>query len=178
MTTKEKIRAALLHIRYVNKTKDAVTVTEVCRQASIARSTFYSYYDSVDDVLQDIYESTFEKLEKIDQDAQHSRHQIEVSTLDTLRVIYYYREAFIVLMGDYGEKIFHERSCRHIRSHLKAMAASGGKPEDELLLTFISEGILADILLWLEKYPEISPEKMADFLTERVDVNLKKHTTK
>lgn len=178
MTTIEKIRAALLEIRYENKTSDPVTVTAICQKAGIARSTFYSYYDSPDDVLQDIYDATFAKMDEIDQNAKASPHQIEISTLDTLRTIYYYRIAYIVLMGDYGENIFRVRSRRHIEDHLKALMKTEDNPADELKIRFIAEGILADILLWLEKYPDITPERMTDYLLEQVTENYKGKTTK
>jgi AcrR family transcriptional regulator len=178
MNTREKIRAALLHLRYENKTADPLTITQVCKEAGIARSTFYTYYDSTDDVLQDIYESTFEKLEQIDENALASRHQLEVSTLDTLRVIRSYREAFLVLMGDYGEKLFHARSLRHIEAHLRALVKAEGKAEDELKIRFLAEGILAAILLWLEQCPELPPEDMADLLLGFVDDILQTDKTK
>ncbi len=50
---KEKIGRTVLNL-LSRKSINQITVAEVCRKAKINRSTFYYYYESIDDVLNDI----------------------------------------------------------------------------------------------------------------------------
>lgn len=38
---------------------DKITITMLCKEASLSRQTFYSYYDNIDDVIKDAYLNMF-----------------------------------------------------------------------------------------------------------------------
>ena len=53
MTTKESIQKAFCEL-YAKKEYNCMTVKEVCLKAPVARTTFYSYYQNIDEVKNEI----------------------------------------------------------------------------------------------------------------------------
>lgn len=53
MTTKEVIQREFMN-EYTQKDYNRITVKELCAKTPVARTTFYSYYENIDDVKEDI----------------------------------------------------------------------------------------------------------------------------
>lgn len=53
MTTKESIQKQFMN-EYIHKEYNHITVKELCANTPVARTTFYSYYENIDDVKEDI----------------------------------------------------------------------------------------------------------------------------
>ena len=60
-TTKNMIHQALMRL-LKSKPLEKITVVELCKQAQVNRSTFYKYYGSQYDVLEDIVQNLFHQL--------------------------------------------------------------------------------------------------------------------
>lgn len=58
--TKKKIRDEFAKLLYINKSIHKVSVTELVKNADINRSTFYTHYNDVYDVAQDIKNETLQ----------------------------------------------------------------------------------------------------------------------
>lgn len=52
MTTKKLIQKQFIE-EYAKKEYDHITVKELCANTPVARTTFYSYYQNIDDVKED-----------------------------------------------------------------------------------------------------------------------------
>lgn len=59
--TKKMMKEALLEL-LEKKPLEKITVTEICESADVNRSTFYSYYEEIGDVLQEIEADLLEAL--------------------------------------------------------------------------------------------------------------------
>lgn len=62
--TKQKIKSTFAELMYEKKELTNITVTELAKRAEITRASFYTHYDSIYDVAQDIQNETLEVLVK------------------------------------------------------------------------------------------------------------------
>ena len=70
MEEKETTRNRIVDAVFANmeeKPIDRVTVKDVCKIANVSKSTFYRYYDSVDDVVKAFQEQIFVRLNSINE---------------------------------------------------------------------------------------------------------------
>ena len=86
LITKEMIKDALLtllqHTRY-----EKITITALCKQAEITRTTFYLHYDNLDDVLDELLDEALRlsELEHFDT-SQTSYSACSINKLDFVAV--------------------------------------------------------------------------------------------
>ena len=62
--TREAIRRAFMRL-YARRPLDRITVKELCAAAPVARTTFYSHYGNVDDVLREVEDDLLAGLEDV-----------------------------------------------------------------------------------------------------------------
>ncbi|MCD7791798.1 MAG: TetR/AcrR family transcriptional regulator [Oscillospiraceae bacterium] len=103
--TKTILKDALLHLLH-EKTLDKITVYELCQEAEINRSTFYKYYGSPQDLLEDAEDDFFA-------DMQNNLRNIDKMDTDrrvqALEYLFGRRDTFRALVNAAGEMRFVER---------------------------------------------------------------------
>ncbi len=170
MEEKETTRNRIVDAVFANmeeKPIDRVTVKDVCKIANVSKSTFYRYYDSVDDVVKAFQEQIFVRLNSINE----LYNLTTLSQADTgptpsvVRVLEILRENdryVLALNGPNGDPSFKERIDRmlwdsfsvRLRNHKDRFSDFG------IYLSFAIVGHDAAIEYWLRECPEVSP---ADF---------------
>ncbi|MCD8066192.1 MAG: TetR/AcrR family transcriptional regulator [Oscillospiraceae bacterium] len=103
--TKTILKDALLRLLH-EKPLDKITVYELCQEAEINRSTFYKYYGSPQDLLEDAEDDFFAEM-------QNNLRNIEKMDTDrrvqALEYLFSQRDTFRALVNAAGEGRFVER---------------------------------------------------------------------
>lgn len=102
--TRLALRESLLSLLQSNPI-NKITVSRICEQADVNRSTFYLYYSDGYDLLDKIEEELYQEIEDaID------RFGVRLPSVDVLRriyeIIYQNRDLCRVLFGEFGDKEF------------------------------------------------------------------------
>ncbi|MCQ2463834.1 MAG: TetR family transcriptional regulator C-terminal domain-containing protein [Clostridia bacterium] len=167
LKTKASIREALFRI-IETKSIDKVTVTEIVNEACINRSTFYFYYEDINDMMKQIQDEIYEKFyeEMIIPDT-------ELSSPEQFRR---YVRRFLQFCKDNKEicRFVTNNGCNNdlftkIRREVEkvipnSMTVYAETDSRYYLTTFAVSGILYSILEWFYNGMKIEPEDMADFL--------------
>ena len=90
---KEYIQEALIELLN-KKTIKEISITDLTEKAGIARSTFYRYYSSLDEVIDDYILSIFAKMRK----EKSLNFNIQSTIRGFLEIFYDYREFFRLLV--------------------------------------------------------------------------------
>ena len=142
------------------KPLEKITIYELCAEAQINRVTFYKYYGSQYDLLTDIENDCFRKLEEILSDNGSDSEDCLCHMLEALLDD---EEHFMVLINslpdkDFSTKLFDLPTIR------KQLDMAFTKEEREQLRLFFYQGGYAAIREWLNREDRQSPKKMAAFL--------------
>lgn len=161
--SKAMLKNALIEL-LASKAIEKITIYELCETAQINRTTFYKYYGSQYDLLEDIENDLFAELQQYLQ----SDDNVE---LDALQGIMDYldseREKCRILINSVSEQIFAEKLFglpiislllgRHIgRNHSAA--------DKEYISLFICHGAYSIIRKWLNKDSRESPQEIAELI--------------
>lgn len=161
--SKSLLKSALMRLLR-QKPIEKVTIYELCAEAQINRTTFYKYYGSQYDLLTDIEEEYFCKLEQILSETESSG---EDSLFRMLVALLANEEDFKILINalpdkDFSDKLF---NLPTIKMQLnRTIPDTFSQDERELLRLFFYQGGYALIRDWLNRDVRESPKKMARFL--------------
>lgn len=140
-----------------------ITPTELCRTADINRNTFYSHFDSVDDLLESIEHELFENIHR-----SFGGDNIESLMKEVCQAIYNDRDLCRVLLSKNGNKSF----LRDLIASAHDMALSewrtrGIRADDEemeQLYIFAVNGSVAVIQNWIQGEDIKKPGEIASFI--------------
>lgn len=166
--TKIILRESLL-VLMKEKPIGKITPTELCRQANMNRNTFYTHYDSPEDLLRSIEDELYEQIKH---SIEHSLAKGDISMLlgEICQAIFNNRDLCSVLLSEYGDKDF----LKHIidLAHDKTVAewrSLGMREENEkveLLYCFSIEGSVSVIQKWIREGMNQSPQEIARFIEQ------------
>lgn len=108
--TKTILKDALLRLLH-EKPLDKIKVYELCQEAEINRSTFYKYYGSPQDLLEDAEDDFFAEMRKNANGIDGKDMDARVSALEYL---FSQRETFRALVNAAGEVRFLERLSAYL----------------------------------------------------------------
>ena len=167
--TKQNIRNALFRI-LEEKSVDKITVAEIVQEADINRSTFYFYYEDINDLFRQTETEVFETF---------------VRDIVATDFAFSDKKDFVAYLTKYLEfcaqnsivcKFVTANGCNNelankIRAELEKTIpnSKGIYPETDpryYLTTFAISGFLYSIMEWMDDGMKIAPEAMAEFLTE------------
>lgn len=140
-TTKRNIKNAFLALSRktpVNK----ISITNLVVHANVSRGTFYTYYDNIQDMLEDIGLDLLRGLDAIWQ-APVSHHSILHILPSSEQFVQYFgenRDIFLLLLGKHGSPSFSARWMDHLHNALAGRLRMEGilpTAEMERVLTFI-----------------------------------------
>lgn len=141
-----------------------ISVSKVCEQADVNRSTFYMYYKDVYDLMTQIEDEFFNELKELSlkpYDLPGSYHLL----VKIYELIYKNRDLTTVEFGEFGNKnsilrvsnLFHDQIIEDWRS----MMANPSDVDLEYLLTFSTYTNLGAIEHWIKRNFHETPEQLA-----------------
>ena len=154
----EALERAMLEL--YAKNGQAVSVKTLCEKASVARSTFYAYYDVVDDCLRTAEDRLIERLISMNEELMRDG---ELNDFDFFRGPMYYVkeniEYFRILLVERPDYRFIEKWKDGIKYHMYArMRASGSEKNRELTLEMIASEAIAAYTYWMKNHYDIDFE--------------------
>jgi len=164
--TKMFLRESLLDLMK-EKPIAKITPTELCWRANINRNTFYTHYDSPEQLLRSIEDVLYNRIK---QSIEQSLKAQKISTplTEICQAIYENRDLCSILFSEYGDKDF----LRHIidLAHEGTIAewkAAGMRDENgqiEMVYRFSVNGSVAVIQNWVREGMDKSPREIALFI--------------
>lgn len=163
------------HDLILEKEYTSITVKELCERARINKKTFYTYYETLDDLLLEMQTViSFDYSERI--------KDYTLKDLDKL-----VREFFLFSeeKGEFYEKITCGGAYTHIRQKMieKVNASRDSYPElqklpqeeQKIIRTFLSESLLAIYRSWIESGKRMPVEKIITLATDLLVNGVKKY---
>ncbi|MGI6229659.1 MAG: TetR/AcrR family transcriptional regulator [Tractidigestivibacter sp.] len=148
-----------------------IKVGDVVRKAGVSRSTFYRHFDSVEDVVKQFEAGLLDTMRTINKTAlkaQFDKSELgpTMAMVSRMEVLRNNREKVIALNSDHGDPVFQHRATMlmHEYFRIRLKDVSGSEVDRDLYLSFVIAGHNNMIEYWLEKRPDIPPEKVAAML--------------
>jgi AcrR family transcriptional regulator len=154
--TKQRLRSAMIELVNTNDLEN-ITVSQLCKQASVNRSTFYKYYSVPTDILE---EYIIEVYEQIFQNINFSNTSANGIYDFLLRICnLYYNDRLLTKFG----LLCHKNSSGRLQQYLFPSTVYDNQNSSNI--SFLSGGIQALLLQWVLSDFEETPEHMAEKLT-------------
>ncbi|MDY4762083.1 TetR/AcrR family transcriptional regulator [Streptococcus thoraltensis] len=137
---------------------DKIRVKGVCEATPIARSTFYTYYDSIEELKADIEERTIQDLVAINRKLFRRPIQQVTDILfveTTLAYVAAHHHIFHAFLVAQTNLAFTELWKRAIKEQFTLLFRDNGMRKDDFLLEIFAASVIAAISYQLKK-PEMS----------------------
>ncbi len=165
--TNTKLRYSLLTLLKKTNLKK-ITVLELCKEAKVNRTTFYKYYDDVDDYINKVEAILMEELKK--EITSINRNYLITYIGKIVERIKSEKELYPILLGNNGDKTFlrkilylvHSESLQEWQRLLKKATS-----EDlNKIYTFIVDGSVGIIENWINNNCKDDPKTIALFINK------------
>ena len=160
----EKIETAFLSLILTHKYED-ISISQVCKQAKINRSTFYCHYDDINDLIIKIESKFAHSLAQIFNYGERQTHDAFVEMFTFVKNNKYFYKAFLNIpyatLAETNIKI-------NVLKHLGNMSKVDKTNRMGIFYraSFFGAGIKEMCRLWLEFDCKETPEEMASLLLE------------
>ncbi|MCT1577668.1 TetR/AcrR family transcriptional regulator [Oceanobacillus kimchii] len=149
----------------------SITIKELCSQADINRSTFYSHFTDQYDLLNHIEE---EIIEELDQSLLQYNYQNKKEMFAMAKYLLDYvvnrSEHFRILFSEHGNKGFQHRVMEAAQSHIMSSLTHdhiiSNKTRSKYISLYVISGSINVIERWLEDGMKESTEEMTKIITE------------
>ncbi len=163
------------HDLILEKEYAAITVKELCERARINKKTFYTYYETLDDLLLEM---------QMVISSEYSERIKDYTLKDIDKLV---REFFIFSeeKGEFYEKITCGGAYTHIRQKMIEQVNKGHDSypelqklpaeEQEIVRTFLAESLLAIYRSWIEGGKKLGVEQIIKLTTDLLVDGVKKY---
>lgn len=173
-----KTRGAIFHAfseLLSEKSYSKITVQDIINQANIGRSTFYSHFETKDDLLKEMCTELFEhifsedKTSEITHDFSLSNDPISMIT----HILYHLRDNKKNIIGilncessDMFLRFFKEYLNEFITKHLiHEDSRKNSEVPDDFLINHISGSFVEMVYWWIKNKMKQTPEELARYFT-------------
>ena len=160
----EKIETAFLTL-ILNHKYEEITISQVCKQAGINRSTFYCHYDDINDLIIKIERKFAEGMASIFSYGERQTHQAFVEMFTFVKENKYFYKAFLNIpyatLAETNTKI---DVLKHIGEN--NLVDKSNTMGIFYRASFFGAGIKEMCRLWLQFDCRESPEEMAKLLLD------------
>ncbi len=177
--TKQVIKENFLALLLTKPTKK-ITVKELCEKAEINRTTFYSHYDDIYSLTEELQTESINEIKKRLLQYSSKGNDMILYFVKILQEShpYYSRYIFIDDNSKYFLRLFLE--CKDfILSHwISSQQNKTIQTQQEWLYSFLASGSASVLRTWLMGGMKESAEEVADFLNQLIacyDIFLKKN---
>lgn len=158
----DKIETAFLTL-ILNHNYEDITISQVCKEANINRSTFYCHYDDINDLIIKIEGKFAKGMATIFNYGERQTHEAFIEMFTFIKENQYFYKAFLnipyITLAESNTKT-------NILSNVKETKASPTSNEIELFYraSFFGAGIKEICRIWLERDCKETPTEMAQLL--------------
>ena len=158
----EKIETAFLALILNHKYED-ITISQICKQADINRSTFYCHYDDINDLVIKIENRFAKSIASIFNFGLRQTHEAMIEMFEFVKQNKYFYKAFLNIPY---QTLAETNSKKDVLSNTRENKLAPTINEIELFYraSFFGAGIKEICRIWLERDCKESPEEMAAIL--------------
>ncbi|MDE6412133.1 MAG: TetR family transcriptional regulator C-terminal domain-containing protein [Clostridia bacterium] len=144
-----------------------VSVTDVCTAADVNRSTFYAYYNDIDELLSEI---ETEALEQIPVNIVPEEIDYEGNFLNKLEIFFNYIQSnekiYRILMFQSGERDFNNKLVSFILDHYKNSSIVNDKLLAKYGCIYCISGVIGLVKEWIQGGFPISHKQFAKLVLQ------------
>lgn len=149
---------------------EKITVKELCESANINRATFYSHYDDMYDLMQQIKDQMMEYIIRhVKSNFGIRNEEMRDSLVEFLRYLRKNKYLYLLLCEESGAKSQREQTWEIVKEY-RMGDRSQHTPcwdfKDEFLLIYTTYGTTAVIESWLRNDMPITEEELSDILIQ------------
>ncbi len=160
----EKIETAFLSLILHNKYEE-ITISQVCKQAGLNRSTFYCHYDDINDLIIKMEGKFAKGMASIFAFGEKQTHEAFVEMFTFVKENKYFYKAFLnIPYTTLAETNIKSDILKNIGTHIDVTQSK--KMDIFYRASFFGAGIKELCRLWLERDCQESPEHMAKLLID------------
>ncbi len=165
--TKRMLKEALIRL-LTGKTLDKITITELCQEAGINRTTFYRYYEVPRDVLMEMQSEFFEET------FAHFQKTLTVNDVEYFFVCLYEHAELVKLFFKYNSDTDWSNIFSHIYNYFpkKIMKKTFQNIDDnsvKLLSTYLTGGVYCLARQWIMEDIPMEPKDVAAIVLNILD---------
>lgn len=165
--TKMLLKKSLIDL-LKTKTIYKITITEICENADINRSTFYNHYNTEFDLLKEIENEYLLTIEKYYKSYNDKSKVIKI----LLEYVHKNLDVFRLFLEDTPGNEFFERLIKigfETLSYDKELTEANKEYNQEYLYNFILFGVLEIVKIWISKEPRESIEEMNEIILKLLE---------
>ena len=168
------VRTILAIMTEKKKAVNQITVSEVCNQAGINRSTFYAHYLDVYDVVEKVEQTMSEQLTRSFLEKLEEGESLDECYTEMFRFIRDYQEFYRLYFNSFHRSETIGIAWNLLKDRLKEVnfQTFGYKSQEELAYhgDFFVFGLTAMLRRWVERECPESPEEMLGILKRQYDL--------
>ena len=176
--TKEQIRRGFLRV-YKATSYETISVKQICAEAHVSRSTFYSYYDSIHAVLEEIEDTLISELFAINEEFRYAdfkrwkKGEPFVYARETIDCIQEHLETFQILLGRNDPRFLYHWK-RIIRHHFREKFLLEGVQlqSQELILEMTASSLVGMYAYWVAHHDEVDVTELLNVALPRIFFDL------
>lgn len=162
--TRMVLKDSLMHLLN-QKPLSAITVKEICMEADINRSTFYTHYKDPLDLLHQIEEEIIEEMNKHLTECNFAKEEESLQLTETLlEYIIEQKHVCQTLLNQNTGTSFQKRVMIIAKQILMDHAVTEKSDRTDYFITFIISGAIHVIKDWLNNGTKQSPKEMAELI--------------
>lgn len=167
INTKRKLTNTLLTL-LKNKALKDITVLELCKEANINRTTFYKYYEDIDDLVYKIEESLLSDLKNNINDIK--RNYLLTYTNKTIEEISSHKEIYTKLLSENGDHTFLRRILNNVYEpsieEWRKLLKKATQEDLDNIYNFIVDGTIGIIENWIKNNCKQDPAALGIFINK------------
>ncbi|WP_096188008.1 TetR/AcrR family transcriptional regulator [Evansella halocellulosilytica] len=155
--------------RMQEKPLSSITIKEVCELADINRSTFYSHYKDLYDLLYQIEDDIIEDLNQTLSAYNYTKNEEAIQmTEKLLEYLLKNQESSQTLFSEHGNPTFQKKVMMLVHTHIIKSLEIDPKNtpyNSEYLSLYVANGSILVVQHWLKNGLKESPKEMAELIT-------------
>lgn len=172
MDTKEKIQEEFI-LEYSRKEYARITVKDLCINVPVARTTFYSYYQNTDELLEEIEDRLIRGLRKVAADVSGgnlSDMDFDRFQKETLVYVRKNWSAFCALLTIQPDRRFEKKLKDAIKLHFKMRYPEKSITDNyELITEMMASAVLGGYCFWLQNPDKLQETRFRRVITQTLD---------
>lgn len=146
-----------------------ISITSLCARAKVSRSTFYRYYDSVDDVVKQTEDELIESLKRASRfdsatpvGGDFGALNASAGDLARAEILYEAKDFIVAVTGVHGDPSFATKAANLIFENVRQTMGPyiDKAPNSDFVYEFFKAGLFSMVSHWLNRRPDLTPEEM------------------
>ena len=165
--TKGSLQTALIELLQ-EKTLDKISISELCKFASVNRGTFYLHYQDVAELFEEYFHDMTEDLRKAYYEPYLlTDYKIENLSADMVRIFHHvekYKQFYKIVFDRKTPMMYYYRLFDIIRNYLKESTSEIMSENTEYFASYQANAIIGLVIQWSQHDFKESPEQLNKML--------------